>query len=107
MNATDESEILLPETCLCASCLAENRPLAYTCWQCGAPVSNLAMFDPYTRTLAEGFALRSAVDGPPRLIVLAGIWMIFAPGAVLSLIFVQSGWRADESITLWSERSGA
>ncbi len=35
--------------------------------------------DPIQPIQAEGFAYRSAVDGPPKLIILVGMWFLFAP----------------------------
>ena len=44
--------------------------------------------DPLQHIYAEGFAYRSAVEGPPNLIVLAGMWLIFAPVAFASSLLV-------------------
>ena len=53
-------------------------------------VSNI---DPLQRIQAEGFAYRSAVEGPPRLVVVFGIWLLFAPiviGAAIMLAYALS-----------------
>ncbi|WP_348547567.1 hypothetical protein [Chthoniobacter sp.] len=42
----------------------------------------IAAVDPMQHIYAEGFAYRSAVDGPPRFIVLFGMWLLFAPLAL-------------------------
>ena len=39
----------------------------------------VAAIDPLQHIYAEGFAYRSAAEGPPNLIVLVGMWLIFAP----------------------------
>jgi hypothetical protein len=37
----------------------------------------VANVDPIQSILAEGFGYRAAADGPPRLIIVIGIWLIF------------------------------
>ncbi|MEI9893895.1 MAG: hypothetical protein WDN28_08320 [Chthoniobacter sp.] len=42
----------------------------------------VATIDPMQHIYAEGFAYRSAVDGPPRFIILLGMWLLFGPVAL-------------------------
>lgn len=46
----------------------------------------VAAIDPLQHIYAEGFAYRSAVDGPPNLVVLIGMWLIFAPAGLASAV---------------------
>ena len=64
---------------VCPKCLLANSPTAAFCADCGAPIGMVAAVDPLQHIYAEGFAYRSAVDGPPNLIVLVGMWFVFAP----------------------------
>lgn len=77
-NVDDEEPGLL-----CANCVASNPPRADFCRRCGAPLSHMATVDPLKSALSEGFAYRQAVDGPPRPIVLAGVWLLFGPGLIV------------------------
>ncbi|MES2996220.1 MAG: hypothetical protein V4733_05350 [Verrucomicrobiota bacterium] len=70
---------------LCVKCLAPNMPGVLFCVDCGAPLGMMSTIDPIHRTLAEGFAIRNAVEGPPKLIILVGIWLIMAPLLVSGL----------------------
>lgn len=64
---------------ICPKCLLSNSPSAAFCAECGAPIGMVASIDPIQHIHAEGFAYRSAVDGPPSRIVLIGMWLLFAP----------------------------
>jgi hypothetical protein len=80
MSAESESrESQAGEAVVCPKCLLANSPTAAFCVDCGAPIGMVAAVDPLQHIYAEGFAYRSAVDGPPNLIVLVGMWLIFAP----------------------------
>ena len=74
------------EGVLCPKCLLANPPSAAFCSDCGAPIGMVTTVDPMQQIYSEGFAYRSAVDGPPRLIVVIGMWMIFGPMALLPLV---------------------
>lgn len=67
------------ETVICPKCLLANSSTAAFCVDCGAPIGMVAALDPLQHIYAEGFAYRSAVEGPPNLIILVGMWLIFAP----------------------------
>ncbi len=81
------------EQALCTACVRPNDPNVNFCVHCGAPVNDLVGYLPYEQILMEGFAYRRAVDGPPSKIVLWGIWVIFAPSVLASLLGVTS-WPA-------------
>lgn len=79
------------EKVTCPKCLLANSPRAAFCVDCGAPIGMVAAVDPLQHIYAEGFAYRSAVEGPPNLIVLAGMWLIFGPMLFLSTLVVFGG----------------
>ena len=80
MSTESESrESQAGDAVVCPKCLLANSPTAAFCADCGAPIGMVAAVDPLQHIYAEGFAYRSAVDGPPNLIVLVGMWLIFAP----------------------------
>lgn len=43
------------------------------------PVGLTTITNPVGRSQAIGYVLRGAADGPPKRIVLLGIWLLFAP----------------------------
>ena len=86
MNASEEQ----PEQILCPSCLAKNSPLAHFCTECGAPLSALSVIGPWERIQAAGFAYRQAVSGPPKKIILIGVWMIFLPVVIATAFMLGS-----------------
>lgn len=67
------------EAMVCPNCLAANDPEEPFCRGCGAPVGLVSTLDPVQKILAEGYAYRQAVDGPPKRIILIGIWILFLP----------------------------
>ena len=67
------------EGVLCPKCLLANSTVAAFCADCGAPIGMVSTIDPIQHIWAEGFAYRCAVDGPPKLIIVVGIWLIFGP----------------------------
>jgi len=68
---------------VCHHCLLSNHPASPFCADCGAPIGNYAAIDPIQRIYAEGFAYRSAVTGPPKVIILVGMWVRFSPLLVI------------------------
>jgi hypothetical protein len=68
---------------VCPKCLRSNSTTAAFCADCGAPIGMVAAVDPIQQIHAEGFAYRSAVDGPPKLIILIGMWLLFGPLALM------------------------
>lgn len=76
------------EKSVCPKCLTPNDPLRAFCSDCGAPIGMVSAVDPWQHIFAEGHAYRSAVDGPPKFIVLVGMWLIFGPFLLLPFAFL-------------------
>jgi hypothetical protein len=91
MNQTETNEE--PELVACPNCSQTNDPLAHFCLKCGAPLSSFANVGPWERTLSEGFAYRQAVSGPPKRIILAGMWFLFGPALIISCFCLFTGIR--------------
>jgi hypothetical protein len=63
---------------ICPSCVTANPLSASFCDSCGAPVGT-ATLDPIQSISAQGFLFRKALEGRPKPIVVAGIWLMFFP----------------------------
>jgi len=61
----------------------------------------VANVDPLQHIYAEGFGYRSAVDGPPKLIILIGVWLLFGPLAVGAVSMIIAGGRELFSTIPW------
>ena len=61
---------------LCLGCATANPIDADFCCQCGAPLTSRASGDPYLSVFAEGFAIRKAIAGSNKPIVLIGVCLI-------------------------------
>ena len=70
---------------LCHSCLTPNASFASFCDNCGAPIGTTATLDPIQSINTQGFLFRKALEGRPKPIVLAGLWLMFFPALVGSL----------------------
>ena len=88
MNAESDSDAPSEDAVVCPKCLLANPPAAPFCADCGAPIGMVANIDPIQRIYAEGFAYRSAVDGPPKLIIVVGMWLIFGPFLLVTSFFL-------------------
>lgn len=73
------------EEIICPSCLTTNAAFASFCDSCGAPVGTTAALDPIQSINTQGFLFRKALEGRPKPIVLAGLWLIFFPALVGSI----------------------
>jgi hypothetical protein len=82
-SSPDESPPHKEDGAVCPKCLLSNSPMAAFCADCGAPIGMVSTIDPIQHIRAEGFAYRSAVEGPPKLIIVIGMWLIFGPAAVV------------------------
>ena len=69
---------------VCPLCMATIEPLADFCRQCGAPLTALAAMDPYKQVFAQGWIYRKAASHPTSLIILVGMWLIFAGWAIVT-----------------------
>ena len=79
---------------ICLNCMAPYGPLMDFCAGCGAPLTPFASTQPFERTLAEGYAYRQAVEAPRKPIVVAGIWLIFVPMAIVGAgLLANVTWR--------------
>jgi hypothetical protein len=67
------------ETATCISCLAQISGSEAFCHACGAPVGTTATLDPLQTIQAEGFLFRRALEGRPKPIVLACVWILHLP----------------------------
>ena len=90
MSTESDSHPQPEDSVVCPKCLLANSPTAAFCADCGAPIGMVASVDPLQHIQAEGFAYRSAVDGSPNLIVLIGMWLLFAPVAFTTPFLVFS-----------------
>lgn len=90
----------LSEHPLCLSCLTPHREEDHFCDHCGAPLDGYAATGPIERIHATGHVLRTAVNGPRKPFVTAGLCissLIFAIGGILV---------AFEPHPLWSQARG-
>ena len=78
------------EIIACLSCLAPNKASVDFCEKCGAPIGTTSTLDPLKMIRAEGFLLAKATHGKPKPIVLIGVWIIFLPWLVGSLLLAGS-----------------
>ena len=69
---------------LCPSCQTANRDFESFCRNCGFPVGATATLDPIKSIQTEGLVFRKALEGRPKPVVLAGIWIMFLPVAIVS-----------------------
>ncbi len=102
------NRLMQPEECtVCPACAALIGINEVFCPECGAPISLLANTDPLQRIYTEGYMYRKAVETKPKLIVVIGIWIIFAPvvvgaiGIVISIIFSGMGSGFGGFIFFW------
>jgi uncharacterized protein (DUF983 family) len=70
---------------VCPHCIEPIDAAAHFCPKCGGPITFHAFTDPIGSIHAAGYGYRQATSGRPNWIVLVGIWIIFAPNAVLAL----------------------
>lgn len=83
-NGTSEGQ----ERMICPSCHQHNDPDVTFCERCDAPIGFAATMAPYQQILAEGFALRQATTGGPRLIFVIGVWILFLPVLLAFAMFL-------------------
>lgn len=85
-NSKDYPQIGNTQTAgnLCTSCLQENDFGAVYCRHCNAALGLTENPDPLQRLSHEGVVYSKAVEGKPKLVVLIGVWLMFAPVFVVS-----------------------
>jgi hypothetical protein len=100
-NAANPKDQEPAEVMRCPTCMEANYPDAHFCRKCGMPLSAMAGMDPLKQIYAEGWIFRRAVSGRPSVIVLLGMWLIFGPALVLTVVAagpVLSGGRSASDI---------
>ena len=80
---------------LCLTCLEKNSTEAHFCTQCGAPMTSYACSGPFEYTRAQGHLCREAAERPRRLLVVVGVWLIFAPIAGVGWLMLALGRGAE------------
>jgi hypothetical protein len=88
MSTTSDEHTQPKDGVVCPTCLLVNSPAAAFCADCGAPIGMVATIDPIQSIYAEGFAYRAAVGGPPKLIIVIGMWVLFGPTLAVIPIFL-------------------
>ena len=76
------------ESIVCTNCLQKNDGFRDFCENCGAPISVYSAYTPMGRIQTEGFAYRQATSKPSKPIVVFGIYLIFLPCIIASLVMV-------------------
>ena len=76
------------EKALCANCMEENLPEADFCRKCGMPISVFATVDPLKRIYSQGWLYRKTVSDRIPRIAFWGMWLIFLPTLLLTLLMV-------------------
>ncbi|MEK7952043.1 hypothetical protein [Luteolibacter soli] len=80
---------------LCSRCLFPNELEAPFCEKCGAPLTPYASTAPFESVRAEGELYLRAVEQPGSLVVVLGMWIIFAPCLVVGAIISSMPLRED------------
>lgn len=75
---------------LCPHCLAENPEDQHFCHKCATPLSSLSVIDPVGRIHAQADTCYKAITQPPSCIAILGIWILFGPTAVATVIAIFS-----------------
>ena len=76
-------------------CLTPNDASENFCQNCHAAIGDINSLDPVQSIRDEGFLLRKAASGQPRLIVVVGTWILFLPAVIAAIaleISVISNW---------------
>ena len=91
---------------LCPNCGRSNPELRHFCVQCGAPISPLSTIGPAETPLAEGFAYRQAVSGPPKKVILIGMWLLFGPSLAIALYLLATMIRQHRTLGFDRDAAG-
>src|SRR5205814_10534642 len=79
-----------PESPACPACTQPVGPLQHICPHCGTPLTSFAATDPIRSIYTEGELFRRGV-ARPKLIVVAGIWLISLPAIGMAVIVGSEG----------------
>jgi len=74
------------EGVLCLSCMKANDGAAVFCRYCNAALGLTDNPDLLQRIAHEGAVYSKAVEGKPKPIVLIGVWLLFLPVLIISLL---------------------
>jgi len=75
---------------LCPQCLAELPPRVAFCPKCNAPVGAFATYDPIQQIYSTGWLYRRAIGGGISTIAFVGMWLIFGPMTLITLLALAS-----------------
>jgi hypothetical protein len=70
---------------ICPHCMRPVGQFDHFCPNCGGPVTAHASMDPFGQIFSTGRLYQRALSSRPRGIILAGMWLIFAPQVALAL----------------------
>ena len=71
---------------VCPHCLRPITAHNHFCPHCNAPLTSYATSGPYEQVLSQGYAVRAGVARPANVLVLFGMWLIFAPTLIIAII---------------------
>jgi hypothetical protein len=86
----------IEERMLCPACLHPNALSAMFCSKCDAPLSAGAVLGPFEQIRAQRFVLHRAATGPSSPMVVFGVWLIFVPIVIASIVGVGAGLSQDD-----------
>ena len=87
MKASDKKSY---QRVICASCGFPFDPSEFYCPNCKALTTEVSNLDPMRAIATEGLLLSKATQGKQKPIVLVGIWILFLPILLVSLLFAAS-----------------
>lgn len=76
---------------LCPQCLEPNPEDRHFCRRCATPLTSYAAIDPLGSIYAAADTYRKAIANPRSPIVLIGMWLLFGPTALISLLILCAG----------------
>jgi hypothetical protein len=82
-NAAENSVLEEP---VCPHCICPISGEHHFCPHCNAPLTAFATSGPYEQVLSQGYAVRAGVTRPANVVVLVGMWLIFAPTGLVAFL---------------------
>jgi hypothetical protein len=86
MKSAAENSVL--EEPVCPHCVRPITGEHHFCPHCNAPLTSFATSGPYEQVLSQGYAVRAGVTRPANALVLFGMWLIFGPTLIISIISI-------------------
>jgi hypothetical protein len=71
---------------VCPHCVRPITAQHHFCSHCNAPLTSFATSGPYEQVLSQGYAVHSGVTRPRNVLVVFGMWLIFAPTLIIAII---------------------